>query len=44
MKTSHDRLLRMIAVFKFLKAALLIALSVGLFNVLHTRYIVIRVR
>ena len=35
MKTSHDKLLRMIAVFKFLKAAMLIALSVGLFNVLH---------
>jgi uncharacterized membrane protein (DUF2068 family) len=35
MKMSHDRLLRMIAVFKFLKAALLIALSVGLFNLLH---------
>jgi uncharacterized membrane protein (DUF2068 family) len=35
MKTSHDRLLRAIAAFKFLKAAMLIALSVGAFKVLH---------
>jgi uncharacterized membrane protein (DUF2068 family) len=35
MKSSHDRLLRLIAVFKFLKAALLIALSVGVFKMVH---------
>ena len=35
MKSSGDRLLRVIAVFKFLKAALLIALGIGLFKVLH---------
>jgi uncharacterized membrane protein (DUF2068 family) len=35
MKKSHDRLLRVIAAFKFLKAATLIALSVGAFRVLH---------
>jgi uncharacterized membrane protein (DUF2068 family) len=35
MKTSDGRLLRMIAVFKFLKATMLIALSVGAFRVLH---------
>jgi uncharacterized membrane protein (DUF2068 family) len=35
MKKSQDRLLRVIAVFKFLKAALLIALSVGAFRLLH---------
>ena len=35
MKSSHDLLLRLIAVFKFLKAALLIALSVGAFRLLH---------
>jgi uncharacterized membrane protein (DUF2068 family) len=35
MKTSHDRLLRLIAVFKFLKAATLIALGVGAFRLLH---------
>jgi len=35
MKSSEDGLLRLIAVFKFLKAALLIALGVGLFRLLH---------
>jgi uncharacterized membrane protein (DUF2068 family) len=35
MKSSGDRLLRLIAVFKFLKAGLLIALGVGLFNLIH---------
>jgi len=35
MKLSDDRLLRLIAIFKFLKAALLIALGVGLFRLLH---------
>jgi uncharacterized membrane protein (DUF2068 family) len=35
MKKSHDRLLRMIAVFKFLKCAMLIALGVGAFRLLH---------
>jgi uncharacterized membrane protein (DUF2068 family) len=35
MKSSEDGLLRLIAVFKFLKAALLIALGVGLFKLLH---------
>jgi uncharacterized membrane protein (DUF2068 family) len=35
MKSSGDRLLRLIAVFKFLKAGLLIALGVGLFKVIH---------
>jgi uncharacterized membrane protein (DUF2068 family) len=35
MKTFHDKLLRVIAAFKFLKAAMLIALSVGAFKVLH---------
>ncbi|MFZ1008945.1 MAG: DUF2127 domain-containing protein [Candidatus Sulfotelmatobacter sp.] len=35
MKTSEDRLLRLIAVFKFLKAASLIALGVGAFRLLH---------
>ena len=35
MKTSHDRLLRLIAVFKFLKSAMLIALGVGAFKLLH---------
>ena len=35
MKSSGDRLLRLIAVFKFFKAALLIALGIGLFKVLH---------
>jgi uncharacterized membrane protein (DUF2068 family) len=35
MKTSHDRLLRLIALFKFFKAATLIALGVGAFKLLH---------
>ena len=35
MKTSHDRLLRAIAVFKFFKCATLIALGVGAFRLLH---------
>jgi uncharacterized membrane protein (DUF2068 family) len=35
MKSSDDRLLRLIAIFKFLKAALLIALGVGLFRFVH---------
>ena len=35
MKSSEDRLLRLIAVFKFLKAGLLIALGIGLFKLLH---------
>src|SRR5277367_4861633 len=35
MKSSDDGLLRLIAVFKFFKAALLIALGVGLFRLLH---------
>jgi uncharacterized membrane protein (DUF2068 family) len=35
MKTSHDRLLGLIALFKFFKAAMLIALGVGLFRLLH---------
>jgi uncharacterized membrane protein (DUF2068 family) len=35
MKSSEDGLLRLIAVFKFFKAALLIALGVGLFRLLH---------
>jgi uncharacterized membrane protein (DUF2068 family) len=35
MKSSNDRLLRMIAVFKFLKAAMLIALGIGAFRLLH---------
>jgi uncharacterized membrane protein (DUF2068 family) len=35
MKTSHDRLLRMIAVFKFFKALMLIALGAGAFKFLH---------
>jgi uncharacterized membrane protein (DUF2068 family) len=35
MKLSDDRLLRIIAVFKFLKAGLLIALGIGLFKLLH---------
>jgi len=35
MKSSGDGLLRLIAVFKFLKAGLLIALGIGLFRVLH---------
>jgi uncharacterized membrane protein (DUF2068 family) len=35
MKASHDRILRLIAVFKFLKSAMLIALGVGAFRLLH---------
>lgn len=35
MKSSQDRLLRLIALFKFLKAALLIAISVGVFKAVH---------
>src|ERR1700676_803528 len=35
MKKSHDRFLRAIAIFKFLKAAMLIALGVGAFKFLH---------
>jgi uncharacterized membrane protein (DUF2068 family) len=35
MKSRDDRLLRLIAVFKFLKAGLLIALGIGLFKLLH---------
>jgi uncharacterized membrane protein (DUF2068 family) len=35
MKSSDDRMLRLIAIFKFFKAALLIALGVGLFRMLH---------
>ena len=34
-RRSNDRLLRLIAVFKFLKAASLIALSVGIFRMMH---------
>lgn len=35
MNFSHDRLLRLIALFKFLKAALLVALGVGAFKLMH---------
>jgi uncharacterized membrane protein (DUF2068 family) len=35
MKSSQDGLLRLIAIFKFVKAALLIALGIGLFRLLH---------
>ena len=35
MKASHDRVLRLIAAFKLLKAGLLIALGVGAFKLLH---------
>jgi uncharacterized membrane protein (DUF2068 family) len=35
MKSSEDGLLRLIAIFKFLKAGLLIALGIGLFRLLH---------
>jgi uncharacterized membrane protein (DUF2068 family) len=35
MKSSEDGLLRIIAIFKFLKAALLIAVGIGLFKLLH---------
>jgi uncharacterized membrane protein (DUF2068 family) len=35
MKSENDRLIRLIAVFKFVKAGLLIAVGVGAFNLLH---------
>ncbi len=35
MNSSHDRLIRLIAVFKLLKATLLVALGVGAFRLLH---------
>jgi uncharacterized membrane protein (DUF2068 family) len=35
MKTSNDMLLRLIAIFKFLKAAMLVGLGVGAFRLLH---------
>jgi uncharacterized membrane protein (DUF2068 family) len=35
MKASDDRLLRLIAVFKFLEAGLLVALGIGAFKLLH---------
>ena len=35
MKSSNDRVLRLIAVFKFLKSAALLALGVGAFKLLH---------
>ena len=35
MKPPHDRLIRLIAVFKLVKAALLIALGIGVFQLLH---------
>ena len=35
MKSPHDRLIRLIAVFKLLKAGLLITLGVGAFKLLH---------
>jgi uncharacterized membrane protein (DUF2068 family) len=35
MKSSGDRLVRVIAVFKFVKAGLLIALGVGVFRLVH---------
>jgi uncharacterized membrane protein (DUF2068 family) len=35
MKSSDDGLIRLIAVFKFVKAALLIALGIGAFKLLH---------
>ncbi|HEY3973773.1 MAG TPA: DUF2127 domain-containing protein [Candidatus Sulfotelmatobacter sp.] len=35
MKANHDRVLQMIAVFKFFKAATLVALSLGAFRLLH---------
>ena len=35
MKISDDRILRMIAVFKFFKSAMLIALGLGAFRLLH---------
>ncbi len=35
MKSPHDRLLRLIAIFKFFKSGLLIAVGVGAFRLLH---------
>lgn len=35
MKSSNHRLIRLIAVFKFVKGGLLIALGIGVFNLLH---------
>src|SRR5580700_11939437 len=35
MKSSDDGLIRLIAIFKFFKAGLLIALGIGLFKLLH---------
>src|ERR1700689_1412543 len=35
MKFSHDRMLRLIAVFKFFKAASLIAIGIGAFRLVH---------
>jgi uncharacterized membrane protein (DUF2068 family) len=35
MNISHDRLLRLIALFKFIKAALLIAVGIGALKLLH---------
>lgn len=35
MKSSPDRLLRLIAIFKFVKAVLLVALGIGAFKLLH---------
>jgi len=35
MKSPHDRLVRLIAIFKLVKAALLITLGVGAFHLLH---------
>lgn len=35
MKSSGDHLLRLIAIFKFLKAALLVGVGIGLFRLLH---------
>src|ERR1700688_4630867 len=35
MKSSHDRLIRLIALFKLLKATLLVAVGVGAFKLLH---------
>jgi uncharacterized membrane protein (DUF2068 family) len=35
MKSSHDRLIRLIAVFKLLKAGLLVALGIGAFKLLN---------
>jgi len=35
MKSSEDGLIRLIAIFKLLKAGLLIALGIGLFKLLH---------